>query len=287
MRIFVTGGTGFIGGHFINRAFASGHQVVALRRDGASPRITLSAEPDWIDGDLDGNYPSVFKGVNAFVHLASHTTNPPYAPLQECLYWNVYAATCLAMQAADQGVSRFVIAGSCFEYGRTADELRALSVDSPLKPFSTYPISKAAASLAFEGFCRDRWVSLTLCRIFQAYGEGEHETRFWPSLRRAALSGENFPMSSGSQIREFVSAAEVARALMLCVESPPPLGDPRKCHIVGTNPQSLLAFAKDWWIKFGAKGQLLPGALPPRTGEMMRIVSIRDDWSVISPVDLP
>ena len=32
MKLFVTGGTGFIGSHFINYAHKAGHEVVALKR---------------------------------------------------------------------------------------------------------------------------------------------------------------------------------------------------------------------------------------------------------------
>ena len=54
MKIFTTGGTGFIGSHFVQAAITSGHEVIALRRPGSQPRRLLKEQPKWIDGALDG-----------------------------------------------------------------------------------------------------------------------------------------------------------------------------------------------------------------------------------------
>ena len=45
---------------------------------------------------------------------------------------------------------------------------------------------------------------LSIHRIFQVFGEGEHETRFWPSLHRAAQAGDDFEMTLGEQVRDFI-----------------------------------------------------------------------------------
>lgn len=50
--------------------------------------------------------------------------------------------------------------------------------------------------------------------MFHVYGEREAETRFWPSLRRAALAGEDFPMTKGEQIRDFMPVETLARTFL-------------------------------------------------------------------------
>ena len=50
MKIFLTGGTGFIGSHFVNQAHRAGHEIIALRRSASSlPRIQLQRQPVWIN----------------------------------------------------------------------------------------------------------------------------------------------------------------------------------------------------------------------------------------------
>ncbi len=274
MKIFLTGGTGFVGSHFLQQVLAQGHEVIALRRPGSQPRIELSQQPVWLDGALDGDHCASLAGVDVLVHLASHTPNPPYDTLDRCLYWNVFAPLQLARQAVEQGVKQFIVAGSCFEYGRSADRLGDLDVDSPLEPALSYPTSKAAASVAFMGLARELNLHMKVLRIFQVYGEGEPANRLWPSLRKAALTGQDFPMSGGEQVRDFISVEEVARKFVLALDfSGSVLGQPFMGHVATGRPQSLLAFAQHWWRHWGGTGKLIVGAMPYRHNEVMRITS--------------
>jgi nucleoside-diphosphate-sugar epimerase len=274
MKIFLTGGTGFVGSHFLQQALAQGHQVVALRRPGSQTRIALSEQPQWVDGALDGDHSAHLQGVDVLVHLASHTPNPPYDTLDRCLYWNVFAALQLARQALEQGVRRMLVAGSCFEYGRATERVQDLATDTALEPSLSYPTSKAAASMAFLGLARECDLQLKLLRIFQVYGEGEQATRLWPSLRAAALAGRDFPMSAGEQLRDFIAVQEVARQFVQALDfSDSQPGQPLVAHVASRQPQTLLAFAQHWWSHWGASGQLLVGAVPYRKNEIMRLTS--------------
>jgi nucleoside-diphosphate-sugar epimerase len=278
MKLFVTGGTGFVGSHFINAAHRAGHDIIALRRPGAQPRVPLEREPTWVEGQLDGDYREALQGCEVFVHLASHTPNPPYDTLYNCLYWNVQASIQLAEQAREQGVTRFLVAGSCFEYGRSAQRYPFIPVTAPLEPTLSYPTSKAAASVAFQGLAAQHQLSLKIYRIFQVYGEGEQANRLWPSLRTAALAGEDFPMTQGEQLRDFINVEEVAMAFVKGLDfSQTQPGEPQISHVASGQPQTLLEFAAYWWRVWGAKGRLQPGAVPYRFNEMMRLVPEVDE----------
>jgi nucleoside-diphosphate-sugar epimerase len=275
MRIFVTGGTGFIGTHFIQMAIKEGHEVFALARNENLARKNLVHQPTWIEGSLDSNLEKFFTDIDIFVHMASHTANPPYDVLSKCLYWNVFASLKLAEQAYLGGVKLFLIAGSCFEYGKSAEDYEFLSPDTHLEPMLSYPISKASASLAFEGFSREHNVSLKILRIFQVYGDGEHEKRMWPSLRKAALNGEDFLMSTGDQLRDFVNVTEVAEKFVSHLDfSNTKPGTPEVYHVCSGYYQSLLEFANEWWKTWGASGKILAGVIPDRKNEMKRIIPL-------------
>jgi nucleoside-diphosphate-sugar epimerase len=274
MKIFLTGGTGFVGSHFLRQALAQGHEVIAQRRPGSLTRIALDQQPQWVDGALDGDFNEHLAGVDVLVHLASHTPNPPYDTLDRCLYWNVFAALQLAQQAIAHGVKRFLVAGSCFEYGRAAERVPELQVDTPLEPTLSYPTYKAAASVAWMGLAREMNLELKLLRIFQVYGEGEQANRLWPSLRDAALAGRDFPMSMGEQVRDFIDVQDVARQFVRALDfGDCKAGSPVVEHVASGAPQTLAAFAQHWWQHWGGTGQLQLGALPYRKNEIMRLTS--------------
>jgi nucleoside-diphosphate-sugar epimerase len=273
MKLFVTGGTGFVGSHFLQQALAEGHELIIQRRPGSISRLSLPQELNWIDRAIDQDFHEL-AGCDAVVHLASHTPTPPYAPLDECLYWNVFATVRLLQQAASQGVKNILVAGTCFEFGAAAEGLVSVHPGTEMRPSLTYPISKAAATTACLGLARELGLRLQVLRIFQVFGEGEASTRFWPSLRAAALEGRDFAMSAGDQVRDFVPVAEVSRQFMqaLAFENVEP-GRPHLCNVGTGQGQSLLNFARYWWAHWGATGELKPGTAALRPGEIARLVA--------------
>lgn len=274
MKIFVTGGTGFVGSHFLNQALKAGHQVIALRRNAQSqPRVALDVEPQWLEAGMDDLQPEHFKDCTALVHLAAHSANVPYDTLENCVRWNVQVPMQMCSRAAQAGVGTFIVAGSCFEYGRSGERYEFIPPDAPLEPTQTYPTSKAAASVAFHGFACDRNIRLLLLRIFQVFGPGEAESRLWPSLRRAALSGADYPMTLGDQVRDFIPVEQVAAAFVAALDRTDlQNGKPRIENLGTGQPQTLRAFAEHWWRVWNAPGQLRLGEVPYRANEVMRYV---------------
>ena len=274
MKIFLTGGTGFIGSHFVPQALDAGCEVTALRRSPSSvSKIPWIRDPEWLDRPLDQVSSSDLQGVDCIVHLAAHSANVPYDSLEECLQQNVLQPLILFRRATQAGIRRFVVAGSCFEYGTAGERYEFIPVDAPLEPTTSYPASKAAASVAFHSFACEEKLELLIARIFQVYGEGESENRFWPTLRRAALAGEDLPMTEGDQVRDFIQVSEVAaRLLDLALHEVIPPGYPIVKNIGTGNPMSLADFARSQWKDLGATGRLLLGSVPKRDGEILRYV---------------
>ena len=233
----------------------------------------MSREPDWLDKSMPEIEESDLVGCEVLVHLAAHSANVPYDTLENCLVWNVIEPVKLFEKAIASGLPRFVVAGSCFEYGTAGERYQSIPVDAPLEPTQTYPASKAAASIAFSQLAIERKVELILLRIYQVFGEGETESRLWPSLRRAALAGEDFPMTKGEQIRDFIPVEQVAaQFLEACERSDLSPGDPIVENIGTGQPQTLREFAETWWQHWQATGSLKPGAIPYRPHEIMRYV---------------
>ncbi|MFA7346036.1 MAG: NAD-dependent epimerase/dehydratase family protein [Terrimicrobiaceae bacterium] len=279
MKIFVTGATGFIGSHFVRAAVKQKYEITALRYPGTSPVISVAdnleerAQITWIDGALSDVASERMAGIDALVHLAAAGVNPKQASWDLCFDVNVSQSIQIWRRAVSAGIRRFVICGSCFEYGLSGERFEFIPTSAPLEPSGAYHASKAAATMSAIALCVENQLALSILRPFHVFGEGEGPDRLWPSLRKAALAGEDFPMSPGEQIRDFIPVEEVAQAFLRALATRHPIpGKPLLANIGAGKPRTLLEFSQYWWNHWNAKGKLLPGALPYRPNEVMRYV---------------
>ena len=284
MRIFITGGTGFIGSHVLKLAAQQGVQVTAIRRSGSLPRISLdNISLTWIDRSLGEIQADDIRGHDALLHLASVGVSPQRATLEEMIHWNVGATGRLLEVTAKAGVRRVVVAGSFAEYGGSADRFEFLPVNAPLEPRSPYAATKAAACMLSYALAAQHGLELCYLRIFSAYGEGQNEANFFPSLKRAALAGEDVLMTSGEQVREFVPVAAVAQVVLdAASRTDIRPGIPRVLNVASGHPVALREFAQDWWQRFGAQGRLMIGSIPSRPTEPMRFAAEPDGVTIES-----
>jgi nucleoside-diphosphate-sugar epimerase len=276
MNVFVTGATGFIGSHFIPTALSNGFHVTALRSSEKSvPRISWTNDPNFVTKPLDSLEKSDFNGVDIVVHFAAHSVNVPYDSLEQCMYWNAIAPLKAFFKARDAGVERFIIAGSCFEYGMSGERYEFIPPNAPLEPTATYSASKAAASIAFNSFAAETNAIVSIHRIFQVYGEGEPASRLWPTLKAAAALGSNVPMTEGMQVRDFIHVEDVAKHFLSAIDDS--RAKPGRAFIenVGSGRAcTIREFAEFWWKEWNATGKLIFGALPYRKNESMRYVPL-------------
>ena len=175
-------------------------------------------------------------------------------------------------QARLAGIQRFIVAGSCFEYGRSGENYNVIPSNAPLEPTNSYAASKAAASIALCQWAEQHQVSLEILRVFHVFGEGEMESRLWPLIKRAAQDGQDFPMTEGMQIRDFLSVEDAASIFLARVETETQFLGSNVYNIGSGKSQTIRNFAEFWWHTWAAKGKLLFGAMPYRQHEVMSYV---------------
>ena len=275
MRIFLTGGTGFIGSNFIEHALLEGHEIYALARKGSIPKIKLTREPFWICGDLSKDVSEYLSKSDSLVHLAAHGVynGGANSNWEESIKWNIVSTLNLFESAYNSGIKNYLVTGSCFEYGKSAEKHNTIPADASLEPLSAYASTKAAASILLKAWAVEKNVKLNLMRLFHVYGEGEANYRLWASLRKAALENKDFEMTKGEQIRDFINVKEVSKILLngICDNSLE-IGNPTTTNIGTGEATSVLSFCKKWWGTFKSKSNLKIGAIPYRDNEIMSYV---------------
>ncbi len=108
-RVFVTGGTGFVGSHVIKRLIARGDHVVALVRPFGNPALLKGLNVETVTGDItdfDSIY-SALAGIDEVYHVAADYRL--WAPDPREIYYNNLGGTLNVLEASlRRGVRRVV-----------------------------------------------------------------------------------------------------------------------------------------------------------------------------------
>mgnify|MGYP006146847275 CR=1 FL=1 len=275
MKVFLTGGTGFIGSHFINELIRQKVEVKALRRNKKSiPRFPLISKPLWITKEIHEVTVKDLSDCDVLIHLAAHSPNVPYDNIENCISENVIKPILLFKIAFKAGIKKLLVVGTGFEYGEMGEQYDFIPTEAPLLPTQTYPASKAMASIAFRQLANENKAILSYQRIFHVYGEGEKKERFYPSLKFAAKNKLDFDMTKGEQVRDFIYVKDLTKILYQKLILLNEINKPRVIfeNVGSGNPKSIKEFAEEIWSFYNAKGNLNVGVLPYREGEVMRYV---------------
>lgn len=216
MRILLTGGHGFLGRRLT--PLLSGHEVLSLVR---APERTAPNVREVI-GDLNTEG-SWHEDVIAFapdccVHLAWDGL-PDYS-LRRCRI-NVDASFGLFEVLVKAKVSRVVVAGSCWEYGRASGSVREDAVPLDCGVFAS---AKHAIHASLDGIAREAGMTYSWARIFFAYGPGQRSGALLPHLRDAARAGAQPILRTPGAVQDFVHIDDVARGLLMLAECAAPSG---------------------------------------------------------------
>lgn len=214
--VLVTGGSGFIGGHLVDRLVDTGHDVRILdvRPPRAAPNTT------WIDGDVRDRDTMVAAAESAAVvyHLGAivgveRMLHDPLAVVDVTVNGTLNAVEAAASTgAALVHVSSSEVLGRNVDLPWSEDADRVLG--SALVDRWTYASAKAAAEHAVIAGAPRRGVPATVIRPFNVYGPRQGPGFVIPSMIRSGLRGEPLRVDPpGTQTRCFTYVGDVIDAL--------------------------------------------------------------------------
>ena len=279
-RALVTGASGFIGGYLITRLSALGAHVYASE---SPPDGLTRSEPDGeqavsrltFDVRNTRAVREAVRNINPHVvfHLAAvGVTNRDIEPWS-ALMVNVGGVVNLLEALRGSNVERVILTGTSYEYG-------ACGATKELDPFNAYSASKVAAWAFGHMYWRAHQVPVVTVRPFQVYGPGQPGRTLVPSAIHAALSGEDFPMTPGEQMRDFVFAEDVAGGMITIAETEGIEGERLDLGTgIGTPIRRVVEHI---WSLAGAEGSMQPGALPYRSSAAMHLVADAERTSQLS-----
>jgi dihydroflavonol-4-reductase len=141
VKVFVTGGTGFIGGHIVAKLRARGDEVVALVRNPANASELSRLGAELVEGDLTtvDAIRSGVEGCDACIHGAAiYKVGIPKSQHDEMYETNVRGTERVLDAAAQAGVPRILYISTINVFGNTNGEVVDESYKRPGNDFLSY-----------------------------------------------------------------------------------------------------------------------------------------------------
>ncbi|WP_101297060.1 NAD-dependent epimerase/dehydratase family protein [Halegenticoccus soli] len=214
--VFVTGGTGFLGGHLRDALASEGLDVTLLVR----PTTDVQVRPNESVRRGDVTAPENFELGNpdAIVHLAGQTSIETAIESPRTT-WEINATGTLNLleAARDADDARFVYASTASVYG--PPEKLPISEDHPMYPAEPYGGSKAAADRLVHAYHRTYGLDTVTARIFNTFGPGQPTHNVVPAIIEQALTDETVELGNLSPSRDFLYVEDTVGALLTLLRS--------------------------------------------------------------------
>ena len=141
MKVFVTGGTGFIGGHVVRQLLERGDEVVALVRRPEKGKVLVALGAELREGDLSDRAALAvgMAGCDAVIHGAAvYEVGIPKSQRPAMHEANVVGTENTLGAALDAGVAKAVYVSTIAAFGNTRGEVVDESYQHPGKNFTSY-----------------------------------------------------------------------------------------------------------------------------------------------------
>ena len=226
--VFVTGGTGFLGGWVIRRLLENGAEVVGLVRDGA-PRCMFVSEGDesrvtTVHGSVE-NYDLLKRALSEYsIDTVLHLAAQPLVGVAKLDPVGTFEAnikgTWNVLEAARQAkVKQVIIASSDKAYGESTN--LPYTEDHPLQGRYPYDCSKSCADLIAQMYHATYGNAVSVVRCANLFGGGDlNFSRTIPGCIQSTLQGERFTIrSDGLFVRDFLYIKDAADAYLYLAQS--------------------------------------------------------------------
>lgn len=207
LRVLVTGGSGFIGSHVVDKLVANGYNVRVF--DKVKP---LRDDVEWYKGDLlhESDVLEACKDVEVIYHLAAIAdVNVALSSFDLCLMINEKGTMNFLKSAQAEEVERFILASTTWVYGNSYDKVDEIT-PIPL-PDHIYTKTKIGQEQLVYSWHKHYGLPYTILRFGIPYGPRMRGNMAISIFTRRALRNEPITVfGDGQQGRCFVYVEDLA-----------------------------------------------------------------------------
>jgi UDP-glucose 4-epimerase len=237
MRVFITGGAGFIGSHLADHYVNAGHQVTILDNFSTGSKTNIShleGKITTVDGDIRNIelVESLTKDADLVLHMAAALgVNTILESPLESMSTNITGSE-VVLNAAAKFNKRIIIASTSEIYGKNPkqplSETDDRVVGAPQKIRWTYSDAKAIEEAMASALHQEKKLPVTTVRLFNTVGPRQtgRYGMVVPRFVHAALKNEQITIyGDGTQSRVFCHVDDAVQAIAAIAHTDSTIGD--------------------------------------------------------------
>ena len=267
MKALVTGGSGFIGSHLVDKLIDQGYEVLVIDNESAdSERFYRNEKAHYVKQDIS-NYQltnTFYAGVDYVFHLAAESKIGPAIENPIAAAQKNVVGTCTVLQCAREwGVKKVIYSSTSSGYGNNSHPNVESQPDDCLNPYS---VTKVAGEKLCKMYTDLYDLKTVTFRYFNVYGDrAPQRGQYAPVIgifNRQKNAGESLTIvGDGEQRRDFVHVSDVVRANILAATMDVDDKSYGKVYNVGTGKNYSVNQIADWISDNQTN-------IPPRKGEV-------------------
>lgn len=225
MKILITGGSGFIGSHVVER-YQDIAEVFVLDNLRTGHRKNLDGlKCRFVEGSIMDRplLDELMQGVDYIFHLAALVSVPESMALPgEAVDLNVHGLLNVLESGRKHGVKKLCFASSAAVYGENPIQPKVENMVPD--PRSPYAITKLDGEYYCGLYAREGWLQTACIRFFNVFGPRQDPNSAYaaavPIFLQRAKSGQPITVyGDGGQTRDFIFVKDIVGALSFAAEN--------------------------------------------------------------------